>query len=529
MAVINEENIHCCENDRFGHLFNSISDENFNHNSEPDLSLAQNLDIIEVCSGAYHSLVLTKSGEVYAWGCNSWGQIGNGCNKHQSTLFRVKGFDGEKVTAISCGFWHSMALTESGRVFCWGFGSSYFPMTQSIGLKVIIEKVVCGREHNLLLTTEGDIYAFGNNDFGQLGDKTKIYRRRAKRINFGNKFIDISSRFDCDLSIGLSIRNQYYVWGKCGERVITKPLLTQFKSFQSIFFHYKIGTNSQFESDRNTKLVNRMRDTNNFDEIDGNNNFADYMQNGKYWSQFCEINIIATGSYGIVCKSINRNDKQIYAIKKIPINYQNFQSFIRELEILSRFNSGFVVNYKNAWIETNYYNMISSIDSTNNGLRAKNISSCNVVLNPNLSILLHIQMELCLITLRQTMERIDRELNQNSFTKLTEIGYYIASELLIEIIESVDYLHKQNPPIIHRDLKPSNILLTYGMNGRFIKIADFGLSTIHHFDGQSHSQGSGTAKYMAPEVTNGRNYNTKADIFSLGVIFQELLHIDYNR
>ena len=107
------------------------------------------------------------------------------------------------------------------------------------------------------------------------------------------------------------------------------------------------------------------------------------------------------------------------------------------------------------------------------------------------------------------------------------MGYYISSELFIEILESVDYLHKQN--VIHRDLKPENILLTDGQNGRFIKIADFGLSVIHEFVSQSHTTGCGTLKYIAPEVVQSTKYDTKADIYSLGVIVQELFNITINK
>jgi serine/threonine protein kinase len=97
------------------------------------------------------------------------------------------------------------------------------------------------------------------------------------------------------------------------------------------------------------------------------------------------------------------------------------------------------------------------------------------------------------------------------------IGYYIASELFKEIVESIDYLHNKSPPIIHRDLKPTNILIANGMSSRFVKLTDFGLATFHEFDEQSHSLSSGTMKYMAPEVLT-RKYDTKVDIFSLGVI-----------
>jgi serine/threonine protein kinase len=90
----------------------------------------------------------------------------------------------------------------------------------------------------------------------------------------------------------------------------------------------------------------------------------------------------------------------------------------------------------------------------------------------------------------------------------------------------VDYLHRQK--IIHRDLKPSNILITEGIKSRFVKLGDFGLAVNHYFEEQSHSQWTGTIKYMAPEVKNGRNYNMKADIYSLGVIIRELFQIEEN-
>jgi serine/threonine protein kinase len=98
--------------------------------------------------------------------------------------------------------------------------------------------------------------------------------------------------------------------------------------------------------------------------------------------------------------------------------------------------------------------------------------------------------------------------------------YYICCELLTEIIESVRYLHVRN--VIHRNLKAANILITDGINGRFVKLADFGLSVNHEFNDQSHTQDTGTLKYIAPEVGNSRKYNMKADIYSLGIIVKEL-------
>jgi serine/threonine protein kinase len=102
---------------------------------------------------------------------------------------------------------------------------------------------------------------------------------------------------------------------------------------------------------------------------------------------------------------------------------------------------------------------------------------------------------------------------------------HIASQIFIEILEGVNYLHKQNPPLIHRDLNPANILLKKSdSKGICVKIADFGL--IHEFSEQSHTSDKVTVKYMAPKVMISRKYNTKADVYSLGIIFQNLFNLE---
>ena len=78
--------------------------------------------------------------------------------------------------------------------------------------------------------------------------------------------------------------------------------------------------------------------------------------------------------------------------------------------------------------------------------------------------------------------------------------------------------------IIHRDLKPSNILLNIspGSNNITLKVADFGLARILE-DSATASTQCGTAAYMAPEVLEGRDYTSRADVFSVGVIAYKCL------
>lgn len=94
-----------------------------------------------------------------------------------------------------------------------------------------------------------------------------------------------------------------------------------------------------------------------------------------------------------------------------------------------------------------------------------------------------------------------------------------------QIIEALDYLHRQDPPILHRDIKPANIKLT--PDGR-IKLVDFGLVKLMAPDDSrtiTVVQGRGTALYTPLEQYGGDSGHTdvRTDIYALGSTFYHLL------
>jgi serine/threonine protein kinase len=209
------------------------------------------------------------------------------------------------------------------------------------------------------------------------------------------------------------------------------------------------------------------------------------------------------------------------------LGYEDYLAKIKEVKVWAKLNCDYFVQYRSSWVAQydahKSEQLVSFIDKANKSQTDKSDPTKGAKF-----VVLHIQMDLCDFTLLEAMNKVNNELKTKGQT-LTPIGYYIASQLLIEILESIDYMHKQNPPIIHRDLKPNNILITRGINNRFVKIGDFGLATAHESAEQSHSQMIGTIKYMAQEVLISKKYDTKADIYSLGVITQEMFNIDVNK
>ena len=98
------------------------------------------------------------------------------------------------------------------------------------------------------------------------------------------------------------------------------------------------------------------------------------------------------------------------------------------------------------------------------------------------------------------------------------------SELLYMYSSLISGMKAINEKIIHRDIKPENILFKDDV----LKIADFGLSKIIDEKTRTSSfKGWGTPKYIAPEAWVGKKNTIQMDIYSMGIMFYELLTLSY--
>ena len=152
-----------------------------------------NSNWLAISAGAFHSLGLQSNGTLWSWGRNNFGQLGLGtgaADGREGVNENVPRQIGSAAnwSAIEAGNFHSFAINASGTLFAWGanffgqLGNGEMGSTSSTNdanrispVSVATDKTwkfVDASSHSLGMTTDGSIWAWGLNNFGQVGDGT---------------------------------------------------------------------------------------------------------------------------------------------------------------------------------------------------------------------------------------------------------------------------------------------------------------------------------------------------------------------
>ena len=216
----------------------------------PDLP--KDFTYAQVSAGSNYSLAVGSDGNAYAWGSNSNGQLGNGTTSYnaQTTPVRVKTPDRKTYPdlpkdftylQVSAGYDHSLALGSDGNAYAWGSNSNgqlgnnsgynssvpervrdpANPTDKSKGLKAT--QVSGGEWHSLAVGSDGNVYAWGVNNLGQLGNNTSgDYANSSVPVRVrdpanptdtskGLKATQVSARYWHSLAVGSD--GYVYAWG----------------------------------------------------------------------------------------------------------------------------------------------------------------------------------------------------------------------------------------------------------------------------------------------------------------------------
>ena len=208
--------------------------------------------ITAIAAGYGHSLALKTGGTLWAWGYNGYGQLGDNTVTQRNIPVQVAA--GSTFSTISAGSYHSLAIKTNGTLWAWGYDSngqlgtavsvytvngctddfdvpydcylypdSHVPIQVAAGST--FSTISAGSYHSLAIKTNGTLWAWGFNGFGQLGDNTVTERGLPVQAAIGSTFSTINAgNFH---SFGLKADGTLWAWGyningQLGDNTVTQ-------------------------------------------------------------------------------------------------------------------------------------------------------------------------------------------------------------------------------------------------------------------------------------------------------------------
>ncbi|MGH0164434.1 UNVERIFIED_CONTAM: hypothetical protein FKN15_061376 [Acipenser sinensis] len=190
--------------------------------SPQPLKSLSGIPLAQIAAGGDHSFAVSLSGAVFGWGRNHAGQLG--LNDEQEV---VGALDAQKIVAVSCGKAHTLAVSEQGQVFSWGAGSDgqlgLGTTEEVVKVPRLIKKlcehritqVMCGSQHCIALSRDGQLFTWGQNTNGQLGlgkgEPSKPSPQPLKSLS-GIPLAQIAAGGDHSFAVSLS--GAVFGWGR---------------------------------------------------------------------------------------------------------------------------------------------------------------------------------------------------------------------------------------------------------------------------------------------------------------------------
>jgi alpha-tubulin suppressor-like RCC1 family protein len=180
-----------------------------------------------VSAGGQHSCAIARDGTVFCWGLNAQGQLGDGTTWMRFIPTAVSGdltFQSLAVNNNNATWESTCGVTPEGRAYCWGLNNGgqlgrgttggQFSVPQSVFGGLVFTSVSPGLNHTCGVTTGGEAYCWGWNDYGQLGNGTAGVDEGTNTptlVTGGHPFryVGAGSNYSC----GLTTDDEVYCWG----------------------------------------------------------------------------------------------------------------------------------------------------------------------------------------------------------------------------------------------------------------------------------------------------------------------------
>ncbi|KDO32822.1 hypothetical protein SPRG_02515 [Saprolegnia parasitica CBS 223.65] len=141
--------------------------------------------IMQIAACGFHTAALSDEGELYTFGEGKFGRLGHNSERNQLVARVVETLHGKRIKQVACGGFHTAAVTDTGEIYTWGGGehgqlghgdkvNKTIPsLVKHLADKVVVQ-ITCGWSHTVALTENGEVYTWGNGDHGKLGHNDQV-------------------------------------------------------------------------------------------------------------------------------------------------------------------------------------------------------------------------------------------------------------------------------------------------------------------------------------------------------------------
>lgn len=162
--------------------------------------------------GNWYSVAIKADGSLWAWGSNTFGQLGDGTNDDKNTPVKIM----DNVSAVSAGGFHTMAIKTDGSLWAWGRNisaqlgdSSNENKKAPVKIMDDVLAVSAGGEHTVAIKTDGSLWTWGDNGDGQLGDGTNDYKSKPTKVMDDVTFISAGGSH----TMAIKTDSSLWAWG----------------------------------------------------------------------------------------------------------------------------------------------------------------------------------------------------------------------------------------------------------------------------------------------------------------------------